>query len=78
MCGRYSAVGLKQMNGSFPVEQTTKGTPISNGEDQLSHLHPKELRRWILELDVIGYAISLSQIRRTPNFVDDDGEEQVA
>jgi hypothetical protein len=64
------------MNGSFPVEQTTKGTPISNGEDQLSHLHPKELRRWILELDVIGYAISLSQIRWTPKFVDSGGGEE--
>tara|TARA_B100001146_G_scaffold172162_1_gene153080 strand:+ start:374 stop:547 length:174 start_codon:yes stop_codon:yes gene_type:complete len=28
------------------------------------------------ELDVIGYAISLSQIRRTPEFVDNGGEEE--
>ena len=28
------------------------------------------------ELDVISYAVSLSQIRRTPKFVDDDEEEE--
>jgi hypothetical protein len=47
-------------------------------------LRPGAKTRVLLELerevaiDVIGYAITLSQIRRTPKFVDDDGEEQVA
>jgi len=30
---------------SDPRETTTKREPITNGEDQRSHLHPNELRR---------------------------------
>ena len=38
-------------NQKFPSRgTTTKREPISNSEDQLSHLHPKELRRWNVEL----------------------------
>ncbi len=46
-------------------------------------LRPGAKTRVLLELerevalDVVGYAITLSQIRRTPKF-DEDGEEQVA
>jgi hypothetical protein len=63
---------------------TTKREPISNGEEPISHLHQEELRRWnvelrrqLRELDVIGYAITLSQIRRTPKF-EEDKDQAVA
>jgi hypothetical protein len=63
---------------AFPVE------PLEQQRRSIAMLRPGAKTRVLLELerevaiDVIGYAITLSQIRRTPKFVDDDGEEQVA
>ena len=49
-CGRYRARALLQTKSFHLVGQPRKGTPTPNGEDQRSHLHPKELRRWNVEL----------------------------
>ena len=67
------------MTGSFPVGQTTKGTQYltvkANASIYISQSSDDQLR----ELDGIGYATSLSQIRRTLKFVDNgDGEERRA
>ena len=49
-CGRYRT-RESLIKRDLPLRgTTTKREPISNGEDQLSHLHKKELRRWNVEL----------------------------
>jgi len=55
---------VKNQSAIYIRKSSDDGTSISDGQ--------------LRELDVIGYAITLSQIRRTPKFVDDDAEEQVA
>ena len=62
------------MTGSFPVGQTTKGTQYltvkANASIYINQSSDDQLR----ELDGIGDAMSLSQIRRTPKFEEDEDQ----
>jgi len=71
------------MTGSFRVGQTTKGTQyltvktnagiyIRQSSDDGTSISDDQLHK----LDLIGYAIGLSKIRRPPKFVDNGDDEE--
>ena len=53
---------VKNQSAIYIRKSSDDGTSISDGQ--------------LRELDVIGYAITLSQIRRTPKFVNNGGGEE--
>jgi hypothetical protein len=56
----------------YLMVKTNSAICIRKGSDDGSSSSDGQLR----ELDIIGYATSLSQIRWTPKFVDSSGEEE--